>query len=117
MKIAVVGAGAVGGLIAGRLVGRVADAEVSVLARGQTLARLRESGLTVYEPDPAQPGSHLETFSGPVRACATAAEAGVQDVVFICLKYNGLADLAPTLIELMGLAKPEEMTGKSLIRR
>jgi len=31
---------------------------------------------------------------------------------------NGrLADLAPTLLELMDLPKPEEMTGQSLIRR
>jgi arylsulfatase A-like enzyme len=27
-----------------------------------------------------------------------------------------LADIAPTLLELMGLAKPAEMTGRSLIR-
>ena len=31
---------------------------------------------------------------------------------------NGrLADLAPTVLELMGLDKPAEMTGESLIRR
>ena len=27
-----------------------------------------------------------------------------------------LADLAPTLLDLMGIDKPEEMTGESLIR-
>lgn len=31
------------------------------------------------------------------------------------LKEGKLADLAPTILELMGLEKPEEMTGKSLI--
>jgi 2,3-bisphosphoglycerate-independent phosphoglycerate mutase len=31
---------------------------------------------------------------------------------------NGsLADLSPTLLELLGVEKPEEMTGKSLINR
>jgi 2,3-bisphosphoglycerate-independent phosphoglycerate mutase len=30
---------------------------------------------------------------------------------------GSLADIAPTLLELMGLAQPAEMTGKSLIRR
>ena len=31
---------------------------------------------------------------------------------------NGtLADIAPTLLELMGLAKPAEMTGQSLLER
>ena len=30
--------------------------------------------------------------------------------------WNGiLADVAPTVLDLMGIAKPEEMTGKSLV--
>ncbi len=33
------------------------------------------------------------------------------------LQEGILADLAPTLLELLGLDKPEEMTGKSLIKR
>ena len=28
-----------------------------------------------------------------------------------------LADVAPTILELMGIAKPEEMTGESLIEK
>lgn len=35
----------------------------------------------------------------------------------ITLNAGRLADLAPTLLELMELPKPEEMTGKSLIQR
>ena len=31
------------------------------------------------------------------------------------LKEGRLADLAPTMLELMGIEKPEEMTGESLI--
>jgi 2,3-bisphosphoglycerate-independent phosphoglycerate mutase len=31
------------------------------------------------------------------------------------LKEGILADIAPTMLELMGLEKPEEMTGQSLI--
>ena len=31
------------------------------------------------------------------------------------LKNGRLADLAPTMLDLMGLDKPEEMTGESLI--
>ena len=31
------------------------------------------------------------------------------------LKEGKLADLAPTMLELMGLEKPAEMTGESLI--
>lgn len=33
------------------------------------------------------------------------------------LENGSLEDVAPTVLELMGLAKPEEMTGKSLIKR
>ena len=33
------------------------------------------------------------------------------------LKDGRLADLAPTLLELMGLPKPAEMTGVSLLKR
>ena len=32
------------------------------------------------------------------------------------LKDGRLADVAPTLLELMGLERPREMTGSSLIR-
>ena len=31
------------------------------------------------------------------------------------LKEGKLADLAPTMLEIMGLDKPEEMTGESII--
>ena len=33
------------------------------------------------------------------------------------LKEGRLADLAPTMLDLMGLEKPEEMTGESLIEK
>jgi 2,3-bisphosphoglycerate-independent phosphoglycerate mutase len=33
------------------------------------------------------------------------------------LKSGRLADVAPTLLDLMGLERPEEMTGESLIQR
>jgi len=35
----------------------------------------------------------------------------------IKLKEGRLADIAPTMLDLMGLEKPEEMTGESLIDR
>ena len=31
------------------------------------------------------------------------------------LKEGRLADLAPTMLDIMGLAKPDEMTGESLL--
>lgn len=33
----------------------------------------------------------------------------------ICLKPGRLSDVAPTILDIMGLSKPEEMTGNSLI--
>ena len=33
------------------------------------------------------------------------------------LEEGVLADLAPTMLELLGLPQPEEMTGKSLIKK
>lgn len=50
----------------------------------------------------------------------------INPVPFILVNYDGgytlreggcLADIAPTLIEMMGLTQPEEMTGKSLLIR
>ena len=35
----------------------------------------------------------------------------------VTLKSGKLADLAPTMLDIMGLEKPEEMTGESLIVR
>ena len=39
---------------------------------------------------------------------------GMEDIK---LKEGKLADLAPTMLDIMGLAKPEEMTGESLIEK
>ena len=49
VRVCIVGAGAIGGLLATRLA--VAGEEVSVFARGETLAAIRDTGLTVIEPD------------------------------------------------------------------
>src|SRR4051812_7741643 len=92
MKIAVVGIGAVGGLIAGRLAH--AGFPVSALARGATLAAVRRDGLTVR-----QTGEH---WSAPVQASAEAEALGVQDLVVVALKGPALIDVAPALFPLIG---------------
>ena len=33
------------------------------------------------------------------------------------LKQGKLADIAPTMLDIMGLEKPKEMTGNSIIKR
>jgi len=61
--------------------------------------------------DPATGGPHTShtTNHVPVILVGGPTGAGLRD--------GRLADLAPTLLDLMGLAPPPEMTGQSLIRR
>ena len=81
MKIAVVGAGAIGGLIGRRL----ADAghDVAMLARDTTLAALREHGLRL-------PARRHHRCRLPVRAAQHAHELGEQDVVVVAVKAQAL---------------------------
>ena len=91
MKITVVGLGAVGGLIAARL----ADAghEVSALARGATLARVRAGGLVVEE------GGRSRTVA--VRASDEASSLGPQQLVVIALKAPALDAAADAMAPLI----------------
>jgi Ketopantoate reductase PanE/ApbA len=50
MKIAAMGAGAIGGYVGARLA--VKGAEVTFIARGRHLAAIREAGFTVQSPAP-----------------------------------------------------------------
>lgn len=60
--------------------------------------------------DPETGEAHTAHTTNPVPAalCGGPARARLAD--------GRLSDLAPTVLELMGLPKPDEMTGKSLIR-
>ena len=64
---------------------------------------------TMVDPETGGPHTAHTTNLVPV------AVFGAPDVT--ALADGRLADLAPTLLELMGLPKPEEMTGQSLLRR
>lgn len=59
--------------------------------------------------DPVTGGPHTAHTTNPVPVIMTGGPAGAR------LRDGRLADLAPTLLELMGLPQPAEMTGKSLI--
>lgn len=102
MKVTVVGAGAIGGLMAARLAAHVPSAEVALLARGQTLNALRADGLCLFEPDPDRAGEHLKVFEAKLPATDDPSELGVQDLVIISVKYNAMAALAPMLQPLIG---------------
>jgi len=92
MKIAVFGAGAIGGYLAVKL--RQAGADVTVIARGPHLAAMKGRGLTLKS----------EGTTTTVRlACTDRGEdAGPQDYVIATLKATGLASAAPAIAKLMG---------------
>lgn len=87
MKIAIIGAGGVGGYFGGSMAR--AGHEVKLLARGPHLEAIRSRGLEVREPDGA--------FT--VRALATAdpAELLPADFAIVAVKSYSLAEVAPAV--------------------
>lgn len=59
--------------------------------------------------DPETGGAHTAHTTNPVPVIVVNGPAGAS------LRSGRLADVAPTVLELMGLDKPQEMTGESLI--
>jgi 2-dehydropantoate 2-reductase len=98
MKVAIYGAGAIGGWMGTRLA--QAGCEVSVVARGRTLEALQLHGLRLEEPAPGS--ARTETTSVPVRASDSPAELGVQDLVIIAVKAPAMADVAMAISPLIG---------------
>jgi len=95
MKVCIVGAGAIGSFIGARLAA-AGDAQVSALARGPTLAALRERGWRLQLDD--------RQVTGPAQASDRASELGVQDLIVIAVKGQALPALAPVLASLIGPA-------------
>ena len=92
MKIAIVGAGAIGGFFAARL----ADVgyDVSVLARGKTLDAVRAGGLRLE--------SEGRSIAVRPRASDSAAELGVHDLVLLCVKAPALPGAVQPIAPLLG---------------
>lgn len=93
MKVCVIGAGAIGGMMAARLA--AAGHTVAVVARGAHLQAIQANGLQLHEPN--------ANFDAPVQAVATDAIAtlGTQDLVIIALKTQQIAALLPQLAPLL----------------
>ena len=92
MKICVYGAGAIGGLIGGRL--SRAGAEVTMIARGASLAAIRANGLILRSG-----GEDILT-----RPAVTddPARAGVQDYIILALKAQVIPAIAAGLWPMLG---------------
>ena len=81
MKICIFGAGAIGGYLAVKLV--QAGANVSLIARGQHLAKMKVNGMTLIESD----GQRVNV---PVTATDNPEDLGAQDYVFVTLKAHSV---------------------------
>jgi 2-dehydropantoate 2-reductase len=94
MKIAVVGAGAIGGYLGARL--SLAGEQVTFIARNRNLEAIRSDGFRLIQED----GS--EQHAPGVKAVQRMAEAGPQDVVLLTVKAHQVVDLLPELRDLFG---------------
>ena len=92
MKVAIFGAGAIGAMLGVRLA--QAGADITFIARGPHLAAMQANGVTLH--------SNGETITVHPRCVASAAEAGLQDYVFVTLKAHSLPAAAPDIARMMG---------------
>jgi 2-dehydropantoate 2-reductase len=94
MKIAVIGAGAIGGFVGAQLAH--AGEDVTLIARGATLQALKTRGIRVIMSD----GS--EKAVPRVKATADYSAAGPQDLVVLAMKAHQLEAVAADVPKLLG---------------
>jgi len=94
MKICVVGAGAIGGLMGARLA--LAGQDVTLIDQGAHLAAIRKNGLKLIWHD------GTEYVADTVTATGSFEEAGPQDMVILALKAHTIASVAPAMPALYG---------------
>ena len=87
--------------------GRIADA---IKRQGGALLVTADHGNCELMRDPATGGPHTAHTTNPVPVVLMGGGAKT-------IQEGRLADLAPTLLDLMGIKQPVEMTGQSIIRR
>ena len=96
MKIAIVGAGAIGGLLGARL--SLAGEDVAFIARHRNLLAIEQHGIRLVESD------GRELHAPRVRAYAEGSEAGPQDAVLLAVKAHQVQEAMPALQGLLGPA-------------
>ncbi|HEV7267798.1 MAG TPA: 2,3-bisphosphoglycerate-independent phosphoglycerate mutase [Falsiroseomonas sp.] len=87
--------------------GRIAEA---IRAQGGALLVTADHGNCEMMRDPATGGPHTAHTTNPVPVLLSGGPPGTT------LAEGRLADLAPTLLALLGLPQPPAMTGRSLLR-
>jgi 2-dehydropantoate 2-reductase len=94
MRIAIVGAGAIGAWLGVRLAN--AGFDISVLARSEALAAIRRHGLRLVADG--------TTHTTLVKASDRAADLGVQDLVVLAVKGPALVSVVPGMFPLLDSA-------------
>lgn len=94
MKIAIIGAGAIGGLVGVKLA--LAGEDVTFMVRGANLQAIRANGMKLIDHD----GS--EHVARHVKATNDYAEAGVQDIVVLAMKAHQVEAVIDELPKLLG---------------
>jgi 2-dehydropantoate 2-reductase len=89
MKICIVGAGAIGGLLGARLA--KAGEDVTLVARGPQLEALKSAGLRFIEEDGSE-------FVVKPKAVGNVRDAGPQDVIILGMKAHQVAAVVPDLV-------------------
>jgi 2,3-bisphosphoglycerate-independent phosphoglycerate mutase len=84
--------------------------EAAVKAAGGAMLVTADHGNAELMSDPATHEPYTAHTTGPVPVLLVGAPAGVT-----ALHDGRLADVAPTLLQLLGLPQPAEMTGQSLL--
>ena len=92
MKVAVFGAGAIGGLLGVKLAR--AGVDITFIARGPHLAAMQAHGVTLI--------SGGERVTVHPRCTADPTEAGIVDYVIVTLKAHSLPAAAPHIARMMG---------------
>jgi len=94
MKIAVIGAGAIGGLVGAKLA--LAGEDVTFIVRGANLDAIRSNGIKLTAPD----AWHHVTRN--VSATDNYGQAGPQDMVILAMKAHQVEAVAPEVHKLFG---------------
>ena len=92
MRICVIGAGAIGGLVAAKLAR--AGEEIAVVARGAHLAAIRANGLRLIEAG--------DEFTVKPAATDCIADLEPQDCVILAMKAHQVAEVAAAVPALLG---------------
>ena len=94
MKIAIIGAGAIGGYVGAKLA--LAGEDVTFIVRGANLEAIRKNGMKLIMDDGA------EHVAAGVKATDDYAQAGEQDMVILAMKAHQVQAVAGDLPALLG---------------